>query len=44
MPRDGDASIPVGPEDVFLATFWTTADGPLFPFAGELAERLKAGS
>ncbi len=26
VPRDGDVSLPVGPEDVFLATFWTTAE------------------
>ena len=26
VPRDGDATLPVGPDDIFLATFWTTAE------------------
>jgi O-antigen biosynthesis protein len=26
LPRGEDAALPVGPDDVFLATFWTTAE------------------
>ena len=26
LPRGEDTPLPVGPEDIFLATFWTTAD------------------